>query len=137
MKLERQLKLALDESRLLILGSQVLFGFQFNGIFQQKFADLPSASRGFVCAGLPLLMVALALQIAPSMHHRIVEGGQDSRRVLALATLCAGWALLPVAVDSGDNLADPCPLIRTIINGRCPPVALPHCRRARKLRLSR
>jgi hypothetical protein len=37
MKLERQLKIALDESRLLILGSQVLFGFQFNGIFQQQF----------------------------------------------------------------------------------------------------
>ena len=98
MRLERQLKVALDESRLLILGSQVLFGFQFNGIFQQEFAALPSASRGFVCAGLPLLIVALALLIAPSMQHRIVERGQDSRRVLALATLCAGWALLPVAV---------------------------------------
>jgi hypothetical protein len=98
MRLERQLKIALDESRLLILGSQVLFGFQFNGIFQQKFAGLAFPSRVFVCAGLPLLIVALALLIAPSMQHRIVERGQDSRRVLALATLCAGWALLPVAV---------------------------------------
>ena len=34
MTLERQLKVPLDESRLLILGAQVLFGFQFNGIFQ-------------------------------------------------------------------------------------------------------
>lgn len=51
MKLERQLKVALDESRLLILGSQVLFGFQFNGIFQQQFESLPFASRAFVCAG--------------------------------------------------------------------------------------
>ena len=29
MQLERQLKIALAESRLLILGAQVLFGFQF------------------------------------------------------------------------------------------------------------
>jgi hypothetical protein len=36
MQLERQLKIALDESRLLILGAQVLFGFQFNGIFQEQ-----------------------------------------------------------------------------------------------------
>jgi hypothetical protein len=57
MKLERQLKIALDESRLLILGSQVLFGFQFNGIFQQQFDALPSLSRAFVCAGLTLIML--------------------------------------------------------------------------------
>ena len=98
MKLERQLKLALDESRLLILGSQVLYGFQFNGIFQQQFATLPFALRVVLCAGLPLLTLALALLITPSMQHRIVERGQDSRRVLALATVCAGAALLPVAI---------------------------------------
>ena len=34
MQLERQLKIALDESRLLILVTQVLFGFQFNGVSQ-------------------------------------------------------------------------------------------------------
>jgi hypothetical protein len=32
------------------------------------------------------------------MEHRIVERGQDSRRVLALATLFVGTALLPVAI---------------------------------------
>ncbi len=98
MKLERQLKIALDESRLLILGSQVLFGFQFNGIFQQQFDALPSLSRAFVCAGLTLIMLAVALLIAPSMDHRIVERGQDTTRVLALATLFAGTALFPIAV---------------------------------------
>src|SRR4029077_20623198 len=98
MKLERQLKIALDESRLLILGAVVLFGFQFNGIFQQQFEKLPFLSRSFVCAGLTLLMVAIGLLVAPSMQHRIVERGQDSSRVLALATLFTGLALLPIAV---------------------------------------
>jgi hypothetical protein len=32
------------------------------------------------------------------MVHRIVEGGAASRRVLTLATACAGAALLPVAI---------------------------------------
>jgi len=98
MKLERQLKLALDENRLLIFGSQVLFGFQFNGIFQQQFGQLPTAYRALIGAGLPLLMAALALLITPSMHHRLVEAGEDSPRVLRLVTGCAGIALLPVAV---------------------------------------
>jgi hypothetical protein len=37
-----------------------------------------------------LLTIAIALLIAPTMDHRIVERGQDSPRVLALATLFAG-----------------------------------------------
>lgn len=98
MQLERQLKVALDESRLLILGSQVLFGFQFNAVFQQQFDGLPFVSRAAITAGLTLIMVAIALLIAPSMQHRIVERGQDSRRILTVATLCAGTAALPVAV---------------------------------------
>lgn len=98
MKLERQLKIALDETRLLILGAQVLLGFQFNGIFQQQFRDLPFLSRAFLCTGLALLIVAVALLIAPSMQHRIVERGQASRRVLGVTTLLAGAALLPISM---------------------------------------
>jgi hypothetical protein len=98
MTLERQLKIALDESRLLILGAQVLFGFQFNGIFQERFEQLPALERAFSCAGLTLIMLAIGLLIAPSMEHRIVERGQDSPRVLGLATLFAGLALAPIAL---------------------------------------
>src|SRR5690349_17486588 len=98
MKLERRLKLALDESRLLILGAQVLFGFQFNGIFQELFEELSTLSRGLACSGLVLMTLTLGLLVAPSMHHRIVERGQESLHVLALATFLAGLALLPLAV---------------------------------------
>ena len=98
MKLEQKLKTALNENRLLILGTQVLFGFQFNGIFQDQFAQLPPYARGLACSGLTLLMLSVAFLIAPSMEHQIVERGEDSRRVLKLATLFAGFALLPLAV---------------------------------------
>jgi uncharacterized protein DUF6328 len=97
MQLERQFKIALDESRLLILGAQVLFGFQFNSVFQEQFKELAFTSRILVCAGLVLIVVAVALLIAPSMQHRIAEKGQDSPRLLALVTLFAGMALLPIS----------------------------------------
>ena len=45
MAVEDRLKTALDESRLLILGVQVLFGFQFEAAFQDLFADVPAGSR--------------------------------------------------------------------------------------------
>jgi hypothetical protein len=98
MTLERKLKIALDESRLLILGAQVLFGFQFNGIFQELFDELPRLSRALAAAGLTLLMATIGLLVAPSMQHRIAEQGQDSPRVLAIATISVVWALLPLSI---------------------------------------
>ena len=98
MDLQRKLKVALNENRLLMLGTQVLFGFQFNGVFQELFVELPYMSRMLESSGLTLLMSSIAFLIAPSMHHRIVEGGQDNARVLRLATDFAGFALLPLSL---------------------------------------
>lgn len=78
MQLERQLKIALDESRLLILGAQVLFGFQFNGVFQEQFKELPFTSRVFVCTGLILIMVAVALPDNPG--HAAPYCGEGPRQ---------------------------------------------------------
>ena len=78
MTLQRKLKTALDETRLLILGAQVLFGFQFNGAFQELFEELPQSSRYLHCIALVLIMSTIGLLIAPSMRHRVVDG--DRRR---------------------------------------------------------
>ncbi len=98
MTLERKLKIALDESRLLILGAQVLFGFQFNGIFQELFDELPPLSRALAVCGLMLLILTIGLLVTPSMEHRLVEQGRDSPRVLALTTVFGGAALLPLSI---------------------------------------
>ena len=52
MDLQKKLKLALNENRLLILGTQVLFGFQFNGIFEELFVELPYTYRVLETCGL-------------------------------------------------------------------------------------
>jgi len=98
MKLDQKLKTALSENRLLILGTQVLFGFQFTGVFQEQFEQLTPLARALESSGLTLLMLSVAFLIAPSMDHRIVEGGESSPRVLRVATFFAGWALLPLPI---------------------------------------
>jgi hypothetical protein len=98
MNLERKLKIALDETRLLILGAQVLFGFQFNGIFQELFEELPPSLRALACAALFAMVLCVGLLIAPSMQHRIAERGRDSPRTLDFATFMIGCALLPLAL---------------------------------------
>jgi hypothetical protein len=39
--LDRRVKTALDETRMLILGAEVLFGFHLNSVFQKGFSSLP------------------------------------------------------------------------------------------------
>ena len=101
MSLSRQVKTALDETRLLMLGAQVLFGFKLNGVFQEEFANLSLASRYVDCAGQVLMATAIGLLVAPSMQHRIVENGADTVRIHRVAGVFAGMALLPFAVSLG------------------------------------
>lgn len=101
MEIERQLKTSLDESRLLILGAQVLFGFQFQAAFQELFSALPAASRYLHCAGLLMLLVAMALLIAPSLFHQIVFAGESRPDAIGMASTLAGASLLPLTIGLG------------------------------------
>lgn len=105
MKLEQQIKVALGESRLLMLGAQVLFGFQFNGIFQELFVELTPVARQLSALGLTLLMLSIGLLIAPSMQHRLMERGADSVRLLIATTLLTSWAMLPFSVALAFDIA--------------------------------
>jgi Family of unknown function (DUF6328) len=99
--LSRKVKSALDETRLLILGAQILFGFQLNGVFQEAFAGLSATTRLLHCAGQLLMSIAIGLLIAPSMQHRIVENGEDTFRIHRATSRFAGTALLPFAISLG------------------------------------
>jgi hypothetical protein len=102
--LEARVKTALDETRLLIPGAQVLFGFHLNGAFQNAFDELGVLHRALHVTAFVLMTIVIGLLIAPSMQHRIVERGQASRRVLDAATLSAGAALVPFAISLGIDL---------------------------------
>jgi hypothetical protein len=102
--LEGRLKTALDETRLLILGAQVLFGFHLNGAFQNAFDELGTLARSLHATAFFLMAVAIGLLIAPSMQHRIVEQGNASRRMLGAATIAAAAALVPFALSLGMDL---------------------------------
>jgi hypothetical protein len=99
--LDRRVKLALDETRLLILGVQVLLGFQFQSFFQDGFAELSHLSQWLCVAGLALLIASTGLLIAPSMQHRLVEQGRSSARLVRSANFFAGCGLVPLAASIG------------------------------------
>ena len=101
MALKDKLKTALDETRLLILGSQILFGFQFNGMFQEGFGELSQTAHWLNAGGFFLMAITVALLIAPSMQHRLVERGEDSVRLHEVTSQFAALALMPFALSLG------------------------------------
>jgi DMSO reductase anchor subunit len=103
-KIKDKVRNALDESRMLVLGSQVLVGFQLRSIFEKGFDSLPLVSQALKMAGLGLMLVAIALLISPSSYHRLVEGGEDTHEIHRYTSKMMGWALLPFSLGIGIDL---------------------------------
>ena len=101
MEFGKKIKLGLDESRMLILGSQILIGFQFRSVFEDVFDTLPAWSRHLDGVALLLMVCALGLLISPGPYHRIVEEGRNSGRLHILISTVMDWALAPFAVSIG------------------------------------
>jgi hypothetical protein len=100
----QNLKIALDETRMLILGAQVLLGFQMRSVFQEAFEQLPASSKVYDAAALFLMVAAVGLLIAPAAHHRVVDGGDATRRIMRIIGLCMSGALLLFATALGINI---------------------------------
>jgi Family of unknown function (DUF6328) len=102
--LDKKLKTALDETRLLILGGQILLGFQFVGVFQERFKELGGTAHVLDVVALLLMVSTIALLIAPSLQHRIVEEGRTTERIFLATGQLAELALLPFALSLGIDL---------------------------------
>src|SRR3954449_3709102 len=101
MKLTEKVKTALDEIRILIMGAQILLGFQLRGVFADAFDELPSLDQFLFAVALGLLVIVVALLIMPGPYHRMVERGSDSGRLHDLVSLVADLALFPFALALG------------------------------------
>ncbi|HVF67570.1 MAG TPA: DUF6328 family protein [Pyrinomonadaceae bacterium] len=103
-KLKDKVKYALDEARMLVLGAQVLVGFQMRSVFEKGFESLPIISQALKLCGLGLMLVAVGLIIAPSSYHRLVERGEDTHEIHRYTSKMMSWALLPFAFGLGIDL---------------------------------
>src|SRR3954451_15926518 len=104
MELKDKIKTALDETRMLILGVQVLLGFQFRGAFENAAEALPTHARAATGSALALMLVAAALIITPSAYHRIALGGTNTGAFDGLVGRFAAAAPLPLAASLGLDL---------------------------------
>jgi hypothetical protein len=102
--LKDRIQNALDEARMLILGAQVLLGFQFRSVFESKFERLPDYAKNAELVGLALMLIATGLLLAPGAYHRIVEQGEDTPALELFTTRIMGLTLLPFGFGLGLDL---------------------------------
>jgi uncharacterized protein DUF6328 len=96
--LQQKVRNALDEVRMLMLGCQVLLGFQYRGFFEKGYEQLEPASRIAEVIGLFALLATLtALFLAPA-RHRMVEQGNDSEPFHRFTMTVMRISLLPFAI---------------------------------------
>ena len=98
-ELDKKVKTALNETRLLILGAQVLLGFQFQAFFQDRFLELSILSKYLCLFGLASVILAIAFLVVPSMEHRLIEKGRSSARLIGATSFFTGLALAPLALS--------------------------------------
>jgi Family of unknown function (DUF6328) len=113
-QLKSKVKDVLNEDRILVLGTQVLLGFQFQAVFYPGYSRLSSASQWANFSSLILNLLVLGLLLAPAPYHRIADDGDDSidlkhftARMIALALpLLAGSLGLDVALISARTIGN-------------------------------
>jgi hypothetical protein len=102
--LPQKIKDALDETRILVLGGQILVGFAYRGVFQPGFERLPTLLKATQATALGLMLIVLTLLLLPGAYHEISEQGEDTGRLRELVSRIAGLALLPFAAALGASL---------------------------------
>jgi hypothetical protein len=91
----------MDELRMQMLGAQVLFGFQFQSLFQVGFDRAGVAERISDGAALAALLASLCVLVCAPAQHRLVEEGRETRRLWAVSQRCAEVALVTMALALG------------------------------------
>jgi hypothetical protein len=103
--IEARLKDVLDETRLAMLGTQLLMGLQYNAAFAPRFASLPATFRGLDGVALLLILATAAFLLANPSYHQIAEEGHATRRMLERASNNLKYALVPLSIALGMDVA--------------------------------
>jgi hypothetical protein len=96
--IEDRLNDLLNETRLAMLGAQLLLGLQYRAAFSPGFARLPATFQALDCVALLSILVAANLLLATPAYHQISERGHATSRMLGRASGVLQLALLPLSL---------------------------------------
>lgn len=86
---------------MMVLGVQVLIGFDFGSVFDGGFAALPRAAQILKLVSLVALCSSFALLVAPDADHQIAGHGADTLAFHRYVSRFCGLGLFPFAIAIG------------------------------------
>jgi len=101
-KLHHKISHVLEETRVILPGTQAILGFQLVAIFSNGFEKIPRWLIGVHLTSLVFIVLATVFLMTSAAYHRIVEEGEDTTRlhkfasrmiVLSMAMLASGICL--------------------------------------------
>lgn len=95
--LNEQIRDALNESRVLVLGVQVLLSFQYTCSMEPSFSQLPASSQRLELTALALLLLVFAVFVSPVPYHLLAWNGNNSRHLLKNVKRALAVGLMPFA----------------------------------------
>ncbi len=100
-QLKDKIENVLNETRILVLGIQILIGFGFRGFFEPGFARMAHHAQQVQLAALTLMLVGLGVLLVPVSYHRVVLHGRNTAELHRLSTATVTTGLLPFAIAMG------------------------------------
>jgi len=100
-ELEIKIRDALNESRILVLGTQILLSFQYEWALEQSFAQMARPSQLLDVAALILLLLSFMAIVSPVPYHAIALRDELRPELYRFTTLAIGAGLWPFAVVLG------------------------------------
>jgi len=87
----------LEESRMVLPGIQALFGFQLIVVFNPGFHErLSDAERGLHLAAIGLIVIAIAMVMAPAAYHRQRDPQTIGEDFVFIATRLLLYSMFPL-----------------------------------------
>jgi hypothetical protein len=102
---EARVKDLLDETRLAMLGAQLLVGLQYRAAFLPGFKRLPEPLQMLDCVALLSILITAGLLLSTPSFHQIAEAGHATTRFIERASIVLQLALLPLAITLGIDAA--------------------------------
>ncbi len=103
--IEARVKDLLDETRLAMLGTQLLLGLQYRAAFTPGFKRLPELLQMLDCVALLSILVSAGLLLSTAAFHQISEAGHATNRFVHRASGMLQAALPPLALTLGIDVA--------------------------------
>lgn len=103
-QLENRIENALNEARILLLGSQVVIGVLLRAFFEPGFDHLAYRGEMALLVATFVFTAVVGLLIWPAAFHQVAQRGAETSYIATFTSTILGWTLLPIAIALGLSL---------------------------------